>query len=506
MADNPFIGTLSVTGNVGIGTEPLSNTQLYIRSSTEQSQMLVENSSGMLAKLAVDNDGVAIGTDTGTSLPFSLQTNGTTRISISNSGSVNISEPLTVQGTLFVSGNTTIGTDAIPATLEVKDTIQSKNAALTGSLTVQKDLMVAGTVGIGTVAPPSAQLDVNGTIKATSFQGDGSMLDGVVKKTGDTITGSLTIEDLLTVTANVGIGVVNPTQKLEISGRLRVIEGTQSTFGGHVYLSKQDGSPGSGQWHINIAPNNSLNFVESGIADYRLVIKPGGNVGIGTPEPVIGLDVRGNNGWIGSGDSSQSQGGWRLGRWPDYPPNQWVYLVRADSTKYQDLAIGALWAGGASRFGTADDLAEMTPTRVDDYLEPGDVVVIDTPNDDRVLLAKSCKAYDAKVAGVISDVSTAGLIIGGSHPQDVDRNDLKPLALAGRVLTKVSAENGFINVGDFLTTASTPGHAMKATTPGYTLGKALQSFGRNETNEAKGKIWVLVNLGWLGGLTNSQTE
>jgi hypothetical protein len=84
---------------------------------------------------------------------------------------------------------------------------------------------------------------------------------------------------------NVGIGTTSPAAKLEVVGRVRVNEGTQSTFGGHLFLSKEDGKAGSGQWHINIAPNNALNFVESGIADYRVVIKPGGNVGIGMAEP-----------------------------------------------------------------------------------------------------------------------------------------------------------------------------------------------------------------------------
>jgi hypothetical protein len=236
--------------------------------------------------------------------------------------------------------------------------------------------------------------------------------------------------------------------------------------------------------------NNGISF------DQNFVVQ--GNVGIGTTSPNFGLDVRGNNHWIGSGDSSQSQGGWRLGRWPDYSPNEWVYLSRADSTgRYQDLAVGALWAGGTLRFGTADDLAEMTPVKAEDNLEPGDVVVIENPLDNRVLLARSNKPYDSKVAGVISDPSTAGLIIGGSHPTDVNRDDIKPLALAGRVLTKVTTENGSINAGDFLTTSSTPGHAMKAIVSGHTLGKALQSFNDDQNGENKEKIWVLVNLGMI---------
>ena len=125
------------------------------------------------------------------------------------------------------------------------------------------------------------------------------------------------------------------------------------------------------------------------------------------------------------------------------------------------------------------------------------MVSIDEPDDNRVCLTKSHIPYDRKVAGIISDPAQAGLIIGGSHPMDVGRDDVKPVALAGRVLTKVSTENGPIRAGDLLTTASRPGHAMRATRTGYTVGKALQSFGGNQESTT-GKIWVHVNLGWFG--------
>jgi hypothetical protein len=53
-----------------------------------------------------------------------------------------------------------------------------------------------------------------------------------------------------------------------------------------------------------------------------------------------------------------------------------------------------------------------------------------------------------------------------------------PVALAGRVLVKVSNENGAIAAGDYLTSASsTPGHAMKATRAGRVIGMALESLG-----------------------------
>ena len=81
---------------------------------------------------------------------------------------------------------------------------------------IDDDLYVTRKTGLG-IEQPQERLEVNGKIKTTdlqasgtvqalSFQGDGSNLTGViknldlaVKKTGDTMTGPLKIEDTLTV-------------------------------------------------------------------------------------------------------------------------------------------------------------------------------------------------------------------------------------------------------------------------------------------------------------------
>ncbi|GAB4192906.1 MAG: hypothetical protein Fur006_37590 [Coleofasciculaceae cyanobacterium] len=90
---------------------------------------------------------------------------------------------------------------------------------------------VNGNVGMGTTTPTeklevagkikASQLDVSGTIKAVTFQGDGSALTGKVSTAGDTMTGSLTIYNSLTVSGNVGIGTTNPTYKLDVAGDIK---------------------------------------------------------------------------------------------------------------------------------------------------------------------------------------------------------------------------------------------------------------------------------------------
>ena len=68
-----------------------------------------------------------------------------------------------------------------------------------------------------------------------------------------------------------------------------------------------------------------------------------------------------------------------------------------------------------------------------------------------------------------------------------------PVALMGKVYCRVDAESAPIQTGDMLTTATTPGHAMKATDTtrafGAVIGKALSSLATG-----KGLIPILVTL------------
>lgn len=128
-----------------------------------------------------------------------------------------------------------------------------------------------------------------------------------------------------------------------------------------------------------------------------------------------------------------------------------------------------------------NDIAEDIYSK--DELEAGDVVVIDSENNEHVRLSN--KPYDTMVAGIISPNPAF-------HIKSSDTGI--PLALAGRVLAKASTENGPINRGDLLTTSSTKGHLMKCASRekcfGALVGKALEPL-----KEGKGKIMVLVTLG-----------
>jgi hypothetical protein len=151
-----------------------------------------------------------------------------------------------------------------------------------------------------------------------------------------------------------------------------------------------------------------------------------------------------------------------------------------------DLRIHLDGASGEVKLLGADCAEDFT-VRDASRIEPGSVLVIDDTGE----LRESTKAYDRRVAGVVS----GGGSFGPGIVLDKQRSlaDRKPVALMGKVCCKVDADCGAVTVGDLLTTAATPGHAMKAADPrrafGAVIGKALAPLAKG-----RGLIPILVAL------------
>jgi hypothetical protein len=133
------------------------------------------------------------------------------------------------------------------------------------------------------------------------------------------------------------------------------------------------------------------------------------------------------------------------------------------------------------------DCAEEFDVSSSEEIPAGAVMVIG----EKDTLHLCANAYDKRVAGVVSGAGDCrpGLVLG----RQASAQARVPLALSGKVFCKVDAQLGPIEVGDLLTTSSTPGHAMKATDPakafGAVIGKALQPL-----EKGCGLIPILVAL------------
>ena len=146
--------------------------------------------------------------------------------------------------------------------------------------------------------------------------------------------------------------------------------------------------------------------------------------------------------------------------------------------------------------GVTADYAEKYP--VAQGITYGQIVVpgskMITTNDDShgtqqiAQAVLSSEPYQGPVYGIVSnnygDFTSAGNNIA-------EQDNPMPVALVGRVPVKVVSENGTISIGDFLTTSSTAGAAMKATEAGRVIGMAMENW-----NGEKDTIMIQVLNTW----------
>ena len=248
----------------------------------------------------------------------------------------------------------------------------------------------------------------------------------------------------------------------------------------------------------------------------RLVIKDDGNVGIGTSTPNHQLSLGHGplwtrNGWGGAVELDNASAiGWRANsagnRFGIGATNSGLYFFRTASDPgttgspanydmwINDLGVVNLRTlsivGGADFAENFDISATSAESDATPQLTAGMVVSIDPLNPGK--LALSTQAYDRRVAGIIS--GAGGVKPGMTMGQEGTlANGQHPVALSGRVYVWVDATQGAIEPGDLLTTAATPGHAMKAADPakaqGAILGKAMTGL-----KQGKGLVLVLVTL------------
>jgi hypothetical protein len=198
---------------------------------------------------------------------------------------------------------------------------------------------------------------------------------------------------------------------------------------------------------------------------------------------------------IGTGIVSARGAGGKLGLnlfrvWVDDPEGGTSSSVGASSSGSSGddppASIAYDWLGGSDISMTYLGNASTTQA------EMGTIVSFDAATTSAVRI--SDHAYDNKVAGVLSRLSRTVL---GNDQQSTVR-----VAISGRTMVTVSSQNGAIAVGDPITTSDTPGVGMKATRPGYIIGRAVEAFDpitdpqcSDMLDKASCKKQILVSLG-----------
>jgi hypothetical protein len=134
------------------------------------------------------------------------------------------------------------------------------------------------------------------------------------------------------------------------------------------------------------------------------------------------------------------------------------------------------------------DLAEVYYAS-NSAIPKGTVVSLDPARNAGII--PSQRAYDPHILGIVS--TQPGMVLGesgggGGIPVWV--------ALSGRIPVRVSAENGLIRAGDYLTASSVPGVAMRATKAGAIVGQALTS----QASADQGEVVAFAKNGYFNGV------
>jgi len=307
---------------------------------------------------------------------------------------------------------------------------------------------------------PTAKLDVGGSGKFSSvldvlgnFNVNTNKFTVAAASGNTSIAGTLGVTGLITASGGIsasGTSFFGPTT---ISGTLNM--GNQSInnayalngVSGQMFYIGNGGSGGIG-FDLNNGSTGPVNFFDGG-PNVLMSIRKNGFVGIGTTSPAYALDV-------------QKTGGGRF-------------------------KCSANFANSSGQT-TCSDVAEVYDTEQD--LEAGDVLAVSKDYDNKV--EKTSDLYQDNIVGVYS--TSPGLLIGGDAIVGAENKLPKgkvPVALIGRAPVKISSNSLQIKKGDYLTSSSDTGKAMKATEPGQIVGKALEDW---SLASGKSKILMFVNV------------
>lgn len=359
---------------------------------------------------------------------------------------------------IAASGNVGIGT----TTPSTQLTLAGTNVAMGsgGQLRVNSSTALAanlgGSIGLSGVSDGSGTQTIFGEIAGRKENSTTANLAGYLQFATTTSGGTIAERMRIGSTGNIGIGTSSPNFKLHVfngaSNITRIRLGGDGTASNLAYNLAQDSAGGN------------LNFEEGTNGNVRVTLQQGGNVGIGTTNQFgSGTGVIGLANATADPSTNPIAGG--------------VLYASGGALKWRGSA------GTVTQIAAADYAEDMPYTgEAPDAAEVVAVSNIPNPSGDgaynKFFIEKATTAYDPHLIGVVSSFSDL------ANKTEATR----PIALVGRVPVKISEENGPVAIGDYLTASAThPGYAMKATSAGMVIGKALEASNGADT------ILVFVN-------------
>jgi len=219
----------------------------------------------------------------------------------------------------------------------------------------------------------------------------------------------------------------NNTEKIRlVKDRNQVLINQAAVFNSHPLVIKANGpdilafqdNTGTPRWHWNLL-GGGLNFVESNVADYRLFLETGGQVGINTNNPSEQLDVNGSARIRSLGNATDSDD-----------------VLNADSNgvlKRSKINYGARWTNinTSTNLNSNNTVAPIFGNQ--DYKDDGNSLYEVSGN---TLIVKQTGRYDLR-----ANLSLQGINVSGSAEARTNVN--ARIAVNGTVVGAIGA-SGYI--------------------------------------------------------------
>lgn len=393
---------------------------------------------------------------------------------------------------ITVRSNNALNFSTLLPRQRVTPTPYATYSGLAGNLIAGANQTFNGTVNFNPVSgPPFAVGNANKVLNLNADFLDGLDSSAFVLKAGDTMTGNL----MLANPASLYFG--NSTRQMLNLWGLDYAIGVQA---GTLYFRSDANFPAAGYfaWYrggahadgqLDPGGGTTLMTLEN---TGRLNVEGGVRVNFASPfgRPQLEIDDPADTGFARIRMRTGSRALW------DIATGTTAGLLQTNSLRFfsdgngdvMTLSTnGNLFVRVITITGGAD-LAE--PFQISNKeITKGAVVIIDEEHPGQLKLSE--QAYDTRVAGIVSGANgvNPGLMLSQQGALEGNHS----VALSGRVYVQADASTIPIKPGDLLTTADTPGHAMKVTDParaqGAILGKAMTGL-----KEGKGLVLVLVSL------------